>query len=72
MREISAEVGISYGTCPATLTEDLNMRPVFAKFVPRVLNIEQKEHRLSVTTSLLQEAEMDQNFMEGIIRSDET
>jgi hypothetical protein len=48
------------------------MRPVFAKCVPRVLTIEQKEHRLSVTTSLLQEAEMDQNFMEGIIRSDET
>jgi histone-lysine N-methyltransferase SETMAR len=72
MREIYAEVCIFYGTCQGILGLDLNMRRVSAKFVPRVVTIEQKEHRLCVTSNLLQEAEADQNFMEGIITRDET
>jgi hypothetical protein len=32
----------------------------------------QNEHRLPVATNLLQEAGVDQNFMEGIITGDET
>jgi histone-lysine N-methyltransferase SETMAR len=72
VHEISAELGISYGTCQAILTEDLNMRRVSAKFVPRVLITEQKEHRLSVATNLPQKAESDQNFMEGIITGGDT
>jgi hypothetical protein len=70
--EISAEVGISYGKCQAILTEDLNMRSDSAKFVPCVLTIEQKEHRFSAATNLLQEAETDQNFMEDIITGNRT
>jgi hypothetical protein len=70
VREISAEVGISFGMCQAILTEDLKMRRVSMKFVPSVLTFEQKEHCLSVATNLLQEAETDQNFMEGIITGD--
>jgi hypothetical protein len=42
---------------------------ISAKFAPRVLAI---EHRLSVATNLHQEAETDQNFMEGIITGEET
>ena len=45
---------------------------VSAKFVPCFLTIKQKEHRLSVATDFLQEAEMNQNFMEGIITGDKT
>jgi hypothetical protein len=72
VHESSAEVGISYDTCQAILTDDLNTRRVSAKFVPRVLTIEQKEHHLSFATDLLHEAETDGNFMEGIITGDET
>jgi len=32
--ELSVEVGVSYGTYQAILTQDLNMRRVAAKFVP--------------------------------------
>jgi hypothetical protein len=49
------------------LTEDLNKRGGSAKFVPRVLTI---EHGSSVATNLLEEAEADQNFMEGITTGD--
>ena len=40
-REFSVEVGVSYGTCQATLAQDLNMRRVAAKFVLRILTAEQ-------------------------------
>lgn len=43
----------------------------FCKIVFCILTIEQKEHSLSVIANLLQETEMDQNFMEGIITGDE-
>jgi hypothetical protein len=48
------------------------MRRVSAIFVPRVLAIDQKEHRLSVAINLLREAETDQKFTEGIIAGDKT
>jgi hypothetical protein len=63
--EISAEVGICYGTRQAILTDDLTLRRVSAKFFPRVLTTEQKEHHLSVATYLLKEAEVDQKFITG-------
>ena len=34
IRELSIEVGVSYGTCQAILTQDLNIQLVAAKFVP--------------------------------------
>ena len=72
IREVSVEVGVSYGTCQAILTQDLNMRRVAAKFVPRILTAEQKEWHLFVATNMLQEAETDENFMGQIITGDET
>ena len=48
------------------------MRRVSAIFVPRVLAIDQKEHRLSVATNLLREIETDQKFTVGIIAGDKT
>lgn len=47
------------------------MQCISAKFVFCILTFEQKEHFLSVIANLLQETEMDQNFMEGIIMGDE-
>jgi hypothetical protein len=48
------------------------MRHISAKFVPSLLTEEQNEHRMAVATNLLQEAESDPNFKEGIITGDET
>jgi histone-lysine N-methyltransferase SETMAR len=72
IREITEEFNISYGTCQSILTEDLQTRCVSAKFVPHLLTEEQKEHHMAVATNLLQEAESDPHFMEGIITGDET
>ena len=37
IQEIVAEVGISTGSIHSILTEDLNLRRVSAKFVPKLL-----------------------------------
>ena len=42
MREIEEEVGISYGSVQAILTEDLGMWRVAAKFVPKLLSPDQR------------------------------
>ena len=46
--EVSMLVGISHGTCNKILTEDLKMRCVASKFVPRLLSVDQKQQRLDV------------------------
>jgi histone-lysine N-methyltransferase SETMAR len=52
IREIAEEVNISVGSCQAIITEDLAMRRVAAKFVPRLLSDDQKSRRLEVCEEL--------------------
>jgi hypothetical protein len=42
IRELADTVGISYGVCQEIITENLNMRRIAAKFVPRVFTNDQK------------------------------
>ena len=49
IREISDDLNVSYGPVQNILTTDLNMRRVNAKFVPRVLTVEQKQEHLSIS-----------------------
>ena len=57
--------------CQKILTEDLQMRRVTVKFVPRLLKAKQKDNRVSVCTDLLDQAQNDANFMSSIITGDE-
>jgi len=41
--EVSMLVGIIHGTCHKILTEDLKMRRVTSKSVPRLLSVDQKQ-----------------------------
>jgi hypothetical protein len=67
IQEIAEEVNISFGSCQAILTEDLAMRCVAAKFVPRLLSDDQKSRRLEVREELKQRVEMEPHFMSRII-----
>ena len=49
INELSALVGIGYGVCQEILTEDLNMRRIAAKFVPRLLTADQSQRLMCVT-----------------------
>ena len=69
-REISEDLDISYGSVQNILTTDLNMRRVSAKFVPRVLMIEQKQQRLSFSLVLRDRAASYSSFLGNAITED--
>ena len=48
------------------------MRQVSAKFVPRVLIVEQKQQRLSISLELRDRATSDSSFLGNVIKGDET
>ena len=53
VRELVEEVGISTGSVNFILTDDLAMRRVSAKFMPKLLTMEQKKLRLEVSQDML-------------------
>jgi len=70
--EVSRLVGISHGTCHKILTEDLKMRRVASKFVPRLLSVDQKQQQLHVCLDLKENAANDPSFLRNVITDDET
>ena len=65
-------VGTSHGTCHKMLPEDLKMRRVASKFVPRLLSVQQKQQRLDVCLDLKENAGNDSSFLSNVITGDET
>jgi len=72
IREVAEDVGIVFGTCQKILTEELQMRRVSAKLVPRLLTAEQKEDRVSICTDLRERVQNDPNFTSSVITGDES
>ena len=72
IREIAEDVGISFGSCQAILTEKLNMHRVAAKFVPCVLTEDQKANRVNISQELLDRISIDENFLKAIVTGYET
>ena len=70
--EVSMLVGISHGTCHKILTEDLKMRHVASKFVPRLLSVDHKQQRLDVCFILEENATNKPSFISNVITGDET
>ena len=71
IREVAEEVRIAFSTCQKILTEDLQMRRVTAKFVPRLPTAEQKDDHVSVCTDPHDRAQNDPNFMSSVNTGDE-
>jgi len=72
IREISENLNISCGSVQNILTTDFDMRRVSAKFVPRVLTVEQKQQRLSISLELRDRAASDSSFVRIVGSGDET
>ena len=72
IKEIAAIVNVSYGTVQTILTRDMNMHCIAAKFVPRLLTPEQKEHRVEICEELCQRALDDPSFTSRVITGDES
>jgi len=69
VRNIAEEVNIDRETVRKILTEDLDMRKVCAKIVPKELTEEQKERRITIYQDLL---ERQDDISGHVIRGDET
>jgi len=68
MTVIAEELNMNRETVRQIVKEDLGMRKISAKMVPRILTHDQKQHRLHISSDLLRNAEM----FDRVITSDET
>jgi histone-lysine N-methyltransferase SETMAR len=58
--------------CQQILSDELNMRHIAAKFVPRLLSNDQKEHCVAICPELKEQIENDPVFISTIITGDES
>lgn len=72
IQDLCNTLGLSYGTCQRILSEELNMRRIVAKFVPWLLQNEQKQHHLEVCRELQQQLQEDPNFLSKVVTGDES
>jgi len=60
------------GSCDAILTDDLHMKRVCAKFVPRLLTDDQREQRQKIARDLLERSCKDVQCLKNIVTGDES
>lgn len=72
IREVADDVGISIGSCHDIFANILGMKRVAAKFVPKLLNFEQKQQRMEVAQESLNEVNVDSDLLKRVITGDET
>src|SRR5215510_13453377 len=72
VRLIADELGLGQTTVFKLVTEDLMMRNVCAKLVPKVLTDEQKARRQTVCEEMLERLQVDPNFLDKVVTGDET
>ncbi|UYV74141.1 hypothetical protein LAZ67_11002233 [Cordylochernes scorpioides] len=71
VREVAEDLNISIGSCHSIFINDLGMRRVAAKFVPKLLNCDQKHHRMNIANDMLDSARDDPNLLQRVITGDE-
>ncbi|UYV84431.1 hypothetical protein LAZ67_X002145 [Cordylochernes scorpioides] len=71
VREVAEDLNISIGSCHSIFINDLGMRRVAAKFVPKLLNSDQKQHRMNIANENLDSVRDDPNLLLRVITGDE-
>ncbi|UYV74787.1 hypothetical protein LAZ67_12000976 [Cordylochernes scorpioides] len=71
VREVAEDLNISIGSCHSIFINDLGMRRVAAKFVPKLLNCDQKQHRMNIANEMLDSVRDDPNLLQRVITVDE-
>ena len=69
--EIADDCGISVGSCDEILADDLHMKLVCAKFVPRLPTDDQREQRQIIAGDLLERSCEDVQILKNIVTGDE-
>ena len=70
--ELEALTGVSWSSCQRILTEELHMKRVAAKFVPRLLSEDQRANRLDVCREMKDQLKTDPDILSKIITGDES
>ncbi|UYV62710.1 hypothetical protein LAZ67_2001663 [Cordylochernes scorpioides] len=71
VREVAEDLNIPIGSCHSIFINDLGMRRVAAKFVPKLLNCDQKQHRMNIANEMLDSVRDDPNLLQRVITGDE-
>ncbi|UYV72461.1 hypothetical protein LAZ67_9003248 [Cordylochernes scorpioides] len=71
VREVAEDLNISIGSCHSIFINDLGMRRVAAKIVPKLLNCDQKQHRMNIANEMLDSVRDDPNLLQRDITGDE-
>ncbi len=72
VRELAAMTGLSVGSVDTILNTDLKMSRICCKFVPKILQDDQKERRKMVAQEMLAEVENDPDFLSKVVTGDES
>ena len=72
VRMIADELGMNSDRVWRIITEDLKMRKICAKMVPRLLNEGQKEQRVQVCQGILKQLETEPNLLKRVVTGDES
>ena len=72
VRMIADELGMNSERVWRIITEDLEMRKISAKMVPRLLNEGQKERRVQVCQDILEQLETEPNLLKKVVTGDES
>lgn len=70
--ELAARFDIGYGTAYAILNDNLNMRRVSARWIPRLLTEGDKVKRVQLSRAFLRQCSNDERFLQRIVTTDET
>ncbi|UYV76633.1 hypothetical protein LAZ67_14001537 [Cordylochernes scorpioides] len=65
------EATLDRSNCHSIFINDLGMRRVTAKFVPKLLNCDQKQHCMNIANEMLDSVRDDPNFLQRVITGDE-
>ncbi|UYV63007.1 hypothetical protein LAZ67_2002824 [Cordylochernes scorpioides] len=71
VREVAEDLNISIGSCHSIFINDLGMRRVAAKFLPKLRNCDQKQHRMNIANEMLDSVRDDPNLLQRVITGDE-
>ncbi|VVC43979.1 Hypothetical protein CINCED_3A025691 [Cinara cedri] len=72
IEEVVDRSGVTWSSVQRILSEDLGMRRVASKFVPRLLTEQQKQGRVESCSSLKEEFQNDPNFFYEVITGDDS
>ena len=72
IREVAEDVGISVGSCHAIFSDILGLKRVAAKFVPKLLNFDQKTRRMTIAQEMLNDVNDDPDLLKKVITGDES